>query len=377
MPDPGVKDRTARPPGDGNLLQGKPFAGVQAGAGAKPARATHRRWIIAGLKYSASVAILAALVVLLIRGEAFSQLASHRKQWGLLGASFALCLASVLITFFRWYLLARAVGLDFRLSSALQFGFLGYLFNFISLGTVGGDAFKAVLLARQQHKHRTRAVATVIVDRMVGLYALGLIASGGVLATGFETDRGEFRLLAQATLGVTLIGTLGLALFLWPGFTTGRFSEWLLSRPKLGAVLRPVVDSLRMFRHGLRPLGVAIALSLLVHTLSTVAIYLIARGLFGEAPSLAAHFVIAPLGMLAAALPLPLGALGAFEAALAALYVAVPGGVHLTQVQGLLVAFGYRAITILIAMIGVGVWLGSRRQVAEATAEAETLPAAV
>ena len=95
---------------------------------------------------------------------------------------------------------------------------------------------------------------------------------------------------------------------------------------------------------------------------------------FGEAPSLAAHFVIAPLGMLAAALPLPLGALGAFEAALAALYVAVPGDVRLTQVQGLLVAFGYRAITILIAMIGVGVWLTSRRQVAEAAAEAEADP---
>jgi uncharacterized membrane protein YbhN (UPF0104 family) len=194
------------------------------------------------------------------------------------------------------------------------------------------------------------------------------------LATGFEADRGEFRVLAQATLAVTLGGTVGLVLFLWPGFTTGAFSEWLLSRPKLGSVLRPLVDSLRMFRHGLRSLTVAIALSLLVHTLSTIGIYLIARGLFGQVPSLAAHFVIAPLGMLAAALPLPLGALGAFEAALAALYVAVPGGVWLTQVQGLLVAFGYRTITILIAMIGVGVWLANRRQVAEAAAEVEAEP---
>jgi hypothetical protein len=330
--------------------------------------------LLAALKYSASLAIVAGLVVLMVRGEAFSQLADHRKHWGLLGTSFVLSLAAVLITFFRWYLLARAVGLDFRLASAMQFGFLGYLFNFISLGTVGGDAFKAVLLARQQHKHRTRAVATVIVDRLIGLYALGLVASGGVLATGFEADRGEFRVLAQATLAVTLGGTVALVLFLWPGFTTGSASEWLLSRPKLGAVLRPVVDSLRMFRHALRPLMVAIVLSLAVHTLSTLSIYLIARGLFGEAPSLAAHFVIAPLGMLAAALPLPLGALGAFEAALAALYVAVPGGVRLTQVQGLLVAFGYRTITILIAMIGVAVWLASRRQVAEAVAEAETEP---
>lgn len=374
MPDSGVKDCTTQPRGDNNPLPGKVFPALMIGTPPRGRSAGRRRLLLMALKYCASVVILTGLVVLLVRGEAFSQLAAHRKHWGLLGASLALSLAAVLITFVRWCLLARAVGLDFRLPSALQFGFLGYLFNFVSLGTVGGDAFKAVLLARQQHKHRTRAVATVIVDRLVGLYALGLVASGGVLATGFEADRSEFRVLAQATLAVTVVGTVALVLFLWPGFTTGTFSEWLLGRPKLGHALRPVVDSLRMFRHGLRPLGVAIALSLVVHTLSTISIYLIALGLFGEAPSLAAHFVIAPLGMLAAALPLPLGALGAFEAALAALYVAVPGGVRLTQVQGLLVAFGYRAITILIAMIGVGVWLTSRRQVAEAAAEAEVEP---
>jgi hypothetical protein len=309
--------------------------------------------------------------VLLVRGDAFAQLAACRKNWWLLAAALGACSLAVCTTFVRWWLLVRAVGLVFRLRDAFRFGFLGYLFNFVSVGPLGGDVFKAVLLARQQHKHRTRAVATVIVDRLVGLYALSLVASGGALALGFQADRTEFRVLAQATLAVMLGGTAALVLFLWPGFTTGAFSEWLLGLPKLGAFLRPVVDSLRMFRHNLPTLVAAIGLSLAVHTCSTFGIYLIARGLFEQAPSLAAHFVIAPLGMLAAALPLPMGALGAFEAALAALYAAVPGGVQLTQVQGLLVAFGYRAITILIAMIGVAVWATSRREVALAAAEAE------
>ena len=62
--------------------------------------------------------------------------------------------------------------LPFRLRDAFRLGFLAFLLNFVSVGAVGGDLFKAFFIARDQPGRRTEAVATVVVDRLVGFYAL-------------------------------------------------------------------------------------------------------------------------------------------------------------------------------------------------------------
>jgi hypothetical protein len=65
--------------------------------------------------------------------------------------------------------------------------------------------------------------------------------------------------------------------------------------------------------------------------------------------------------------------LGPFEFVLDALYAAIPlpDGRHMTPGQGLVVALGYRVITVLIAAIGLCYYLGSRSEVAEVMHEAE------
>jgi hypothetical protein len=100
-------------------------------------------------------------------------------------------------------------------------------------------------------------------------------------------------------------------------------------------------------------------------------VWLVSRGLPGQAPSLADHLVIIPLAMVTGVLPLPVNGLGAFETAVVFLYERVPAGLELSEGRGLLAAFGYRAITILIALVGVCYYLASRREVAEVMHEAE------
>ena len=58
------------------------------------------------------------------------------------------------------------------------------LLNFVSLGAVGGDLFKAILAARKCHARRAEAVATVIIDRLIGLYIIFVMATVAMLATG-------------------------------------------------------------------------------------------------------------------------------------------------------------------------------------------------
>ena len=107
------------------------------------------------------------------------------KAWGLLLGGFVVLLMAVVITIVRWCYLVRALGIDFSLPDAMRIGFIGYLFNLAPMGIVGGDLLKAWMLAREKPGNRAKALASVVVDRIVGLYVLFLVAAAGVFITGF------------------------------------------------------------------------------------------------------------------------------------------------------------------------------------------------
>ena len=121
------------------------------------------------LTYGVSLAILVFLVrsIQTQDPEAFSRILEQPKDWKLLIAAWLLCMAGVGVGVVRWYLLVRALDLVFSLKDAVRLGALGYLFNFVSVGSVGGDLFKAVFIAREQPGRRAAAVATVGVDRLI------------------------------------------------------------------------------------------------------------------------------------------------------------------------------------------------------------------
>src|SRR5205823_14676338 len=86
-------------------------------------------------------------------------------------------LIAVTITILRWNLLIGALGLSFSVRETLRAGFLGYLANLMPFGLVAGDSLKAVMLIHRNPGRKTEAVATVIVDRVLGLFALLLLAA--------------------------------------------------------------------------------------------------------------------------------------------------------------------------------------------------------
>ena len=108
-------------------------------------------------------------------------------------------------------------------------------------------------------------------------------------------------------------------------------------------------------------------MSIGVHSLFAVGCYLIARGLFEQFPSLGMQFVIMPLGCATQVIPL---SFGPFEVMLDFLYAHAP----IAQVvagQGFVVALGYRAVTLLIALLGLPYYFGNRREMAEVIHEVE------
>ena len=78
-----------------------------------------------------------------------------------------------------------ALDVPCRFADAIRISFWGFLFNLAPLGIVGGDVVKAVMLDHEHRGHRAKAVASVLVDRVIGLYVLFLVASAAILLTGF------------------------------------------------------------------------------------------------------------------------------------------------------------------------------------------------
>jgi len=335
-----------------------------------------RKWLkraaINLLKIGISAGLIAYLFIQARNNEAFDQLRDQPKQWGLLVTAWLCVLAGLSTTIVRWFFLVRALELPFRLRDAFRLGFLGYLLNFVSLGSVGGDLFKAVFIAHEQPGRRAEAVATVVVDRMIGLYAMFLVATAAVLINGLWSAPDEgIRLVARATLLGAVVGAVGIIVLLIPGFTSGALSEALTGLPKVGPTIGRLIWAVRMYRRRMGTLVMAVLLSFVVHTFTTTGIFLIARGLPGDHPSYGQHFLVVPLSMVASALPLPLMALGAFEAAIDYMYSHIPSAVVIPAGQGFVVAIGYRIITLINATVGAVYWAISRRQVAELMHEAE------
>ena len=132
---------------------------------------------------------------------------------GYLLLALVLAVCSLMLTFVRWYILVRAVELPFRLIDAFRLGFIGLFFNNFMPGSVGGDVIKAAVLAREQDR-RTVAVATVIMDRAIALWALiWFVALLGAVfwISGLLVGQGAEQCRTIVTIAWTIIGLSMLA----------------------------------------------------------------------------------------------------------------------------------------------------------------------
>lgn len=324
-----------------------------------------KKFVFNCLKIAVSTGIIAYLVAEAIKREDFAQLARCGKRWELLAAAAALCFLSVCVTLVRWYYLMRALSLPVTFRETFRVGFLGYLFNLSPVGMVGGDLLKCVMLARHHPGHRAEMTATVFLDRLIGLYVLFLVASAAIVTTGFwDSPDPEVQRTCQLTLILALIGTVAMSTLLTPRLTNGKLSARLVGASHFGAIAKRLSVAVEIYRGRPAVMLNSILLTVIVHSANAAGIYLIARGLYDQAHTLEAHFVITPLAFATGVIPL---SIGPFEYVLGVLYAATPlaDGSVVGPGRGLVIAMGYRLITLLIAAIGIGYYLASRQEVAE------------
>lgn len=295
---------------------------------------------------------------------------SRPKRWDYLALAQLSALAAITLGIVRWWGLVRAFGIPFEIPEALRLGFLGYLLNFVSLGSVGGDLFKAILVAKHKPQARPEAVASVVLDRAIGM--LGLVILAVVSLTVFPTAPlpTVLRSIRDFAMVVTVAALTALLLAIYAGRWFEGLIKWIGTWPLVGPSLARMAWAVRQLRGQPYALVAMIAAAFCVHTLLALTVYFVSAGIYADHPTFAEHLYVVPPGMAAGAIPLAPGGLGAQEYALDELFKQLP---HLPEeYSGMIVATVYRLITLAIAGIGlVYYWTSQGRELQQVRQEAE------
>lgn len=292
---------------------------------------------------------------------------------GYLALGATVLLTCIFITFFRWYLLVRAVGLPFRIVDALRLGLVGLFYNTFLPGSVGGDVVKAAGLAREQSR-RTVAVATVIMDRAIALWALvwfvALLGSVFYL-TGMLEGPGvatSTRILRISLIIVGVTSAVWLALGFLPERRAEKFAGRLENIPKIGGSAAEFWRAVWTYRCRPESVAVAMLVSWVGHVGFVCAFYLCVRTLWdpatGRIPTFNEHFLLVPIGLIIQAMPMFPGGAGIGEAGFGGLY-AWFGCAAAVAIVGSLVQ---RVLMWIFGLAGYVVYLQMKSQTQEAAA---------
>ncbi|MCI0639969.1 MAG: flippase-like domain-containing protein [Gemmataceae bacterium] len=334
-----------------------------------------RRLIFLFLKYALGLGLLAYVVWANWNIEqdgiqvGLSSIGQREFYWPAFLSAAGIGAAAVLLTFLRWYYLVRAQGLPFTRSSALRLGLVGFFFSTFLPGSVGGDIIKAAFIAKEQSR-RTVAVATVLIDRAVGLCGLiwlVAILGGYFWSTGLLSDSATSA-AAKLILETIIVGAaalMGASIVFWIVLGTlsrERSESWanaLRRIPKIGGSVAELWRALWMFRYQARTVYWTLAMALVGH-LGFVMVYYFSSRTLNEPdrmPSLETHFLIVPVGMsIQAGFPAP-GGVGGGEYGYGKLYE-VMGFLFAAGVLGSLVQ---RCINWGLALVGYVLYLNMKK----------------
>ncbi len=243
-----------------------------------------------------------------------AQVARSLSRWPLMLAIVALAYSQVGISAWRWNLLLRAQDIQLPYRRAWGLTMIGMLFNVVIPGAVGGDLVKGYYITRAASGRKSHAATTLLMDRVVGL--IGLLFLGAVMAiVDFEET---MRSAATRSLGMLTIGGMagGLVVLYAAVFAGGPLSEWHL----LPRVVRNVFRALHEYRQKASVIPIALALSVANQACSCAMYYLALRATGVVDMPLGQFFLVVPLGMVTAALPISPGGVGVGQAAFFALF---------------------------------------------------------
>lgn len=248
----------------------------------------------------------------------------------------------------RWWRILHLAGCRSSWWNTLRLAALGLFFNLVLPGITGGDLPKALMVVRENPGRRADALATVVIDRLVGLWSLVVLACAVIW-----TVRGDFAPLLLPSAGAFLALSLGLLFVLLPGPRRALRLDRLIARLPQAERIRKLERAALLYRGHGGELVVSVLLSLGNHLSVIAAMFAIGRA-FGAELSFSAFIGIGSVASLITSLPLSPGGWGVGEAAFGTLFEMMGAVAAL----GVAVSVTYRLCTVVLGLAGgLCMWL--------------------
>jgi hypothetical protein len=325
---------------------------------APPSEKTRFGWIGVA-KLAVTAALLGALLTRTPASEVLQRVTAVDSA-SLIVAT-GLLLLAVLALSVRWRSVLQQFGARAGMVPTMRYTLIGGFFNQVLPSGMGGDVFR-VWYARRFGLSTGRALASVVVDRLFGLFAIAAIVTAGVPFILWMNVPGP--VIAAAAAAVAMLAT-GLVLFL--SLDTferplERVLQRLVSGPLRASALRGVAGaawSARSSRAMLRawPRGaIAIAISVACQLLVGFVVFLLLRSM-GQPVALVTVLFLFPFVQLLSMLPISFAGWGLREGAMVVAFRLA--GVPAEAALGASILFGLCLLA--SSLPGAVIWLGQRR----------------
>ncbi len=289
----------------------------------------HRSW--GGL--AVRLLVTAGLFALIFRTiDAKELLATYKDvvpRLLMLGIIFQLL--STTLASYRWYLVMQPLGFSPSFGFFLKSYFKGSFFNQGLPTSIGGDAIRVLDVARLGERKRDAFIG-VFIDRVLGLVGLLLL---NLVVNLFNPDLlpRELFLTINLLIGLGLLGFVVLYLLRYWQL----LSQWRLSR-----FFMRISEHLFIVMNSPKQALVQLLLSVAVHFLSLLAIFLIGRSVELDF-TLTTYLVLVPPALLLTLLPLSLAGWGIREGTLIGLFTLL--GADKVTVLSMSILYGIVLIT--------------------------------
>ena len=306
------------------------------------------------LRIAVSLALITWILLKVDRRQLLTTITSL-NPWQMLLAVAAYIMVNVLCAW-RWQVLLAGRGIHVGFWRLLRYYLNGLFFSNFLPTTVGGDLMRAYLVAGDC-SNRSEALASVMVDRFIGLFGVIFTGLAGLVLVA---RTGQELALLWYMAGGVILTLVAVAVFLNKPLM--RKFRGLLRLPLLARVEHQLVvfyHSLYVYRTHKNEVALAFLQSLLVQLFVVFTAFFIARSI-GIGISMVPFFLYMPVIAAVSMVPASINGWGLQEGA----FIVFFGRAGASHAGAFSLGFLYHIVAIAVSLLGGLLWLlyGGRKK---------------
>lgn len=267
----------------------------------------------------------------------------------------------------RWRALIKSQGLQASPFKVFRLSLIGSFFNFAMPGGVGGDVIKAFYFTRENPGSKVVAVTSVLMDRVLGLFAMVLLA---LLVMVYDLNHiltvPTLTTLFWFILSLFFAFIVALALIFSQKIYDRSILKKIIHKLPLSEKFMKLYESMHLYGKDGKRFILVLFLSLMSQACSIL--FLILAGNAAGFTDIASktYFLVAPLGYMATAIPISPAGVGVGQAAFYFLFNLYNGN---TSEVGPTVITAFQVTTFVVSLSGAFFYLRIKERVSTSALE--------